>query len=539
MANFWEKDEVVSETPSFWEGDKEVNASPEAVVPAAASFAPIPSPQTIPTPEADLGRMGAYLQDRAVGGFQNLLGLPGALQRLQEAGVGKGMELVGGTPEQVQAVTQMLPPMIPGIPRSAPTRPEIQGMLESAGLDPMTGAQPASETERRIGDFIEGATSAPFAPFAGGVANVAGQQSRQVAENLGFGPTGQAVAEFGGALTGGMGTQAAQRGLQFMASRPPTPGIEPLRRAKNQAYAAADNAGVVVSADRFKRAVADIGQAAKKQGLDKDVTPRASAAMRRLLSEVDDGRDLSLTEIDTLRKVIKNAADPSNKGDRAVAMAMRSELDSFLDDLKPKDLVAGDPAAVETLKQARSLNTRLSKGEQIDDMIELARENQSFFTGAGFENALRSEFRKLARNEKRMRLFTPAERDAIRAVNRGEPVSNFFRAIGRFAPTGAVSAAATGGVPFAIGSAVGGPAVGAGASAAAMGAAAASRKVAEAMTRQAATEARNTMLRGYRAPQLPSSLPAGVSAGLLGGQPSLLQEQPAMIGPVRTRGLSQ
>ena len=119
MANFWEKDEVVSETP-FWQGDEEVSVSRETMVPTAASFAPIPSPQPLPTPEADLGRMGAYLQDRAVGGFQNILGLPGALQRLQEAGVGKGMELVGGTPEQVRAVTRMLPPMIPGIPRSAP-----------------------------------------------------------------------------------------------------------------------------------------------------------------------------------------------------------------------------------------------------------------------------------------------------------------------------------------------------------------------------------------------------------------------------------
>ncbi len=533
MANFWEKDEVVSETPSFWEGDKEVNASPEAVVPAAASFAPIPSPQTIPTPEADLGRMGAYLQDRAVGGFQNLLGLPGALQRLQEAGVEKGMGLVGGTPEQVQAVTQMLPPMIPGIPRSAPTRPEIQGMLESVGLDPMTGAQPASETERTVGDFIEGATSAPFAPFAGGVANVAGQKAEQGAEALGLGPTGQAVAEFGGAMVGGMGTQAAQRGLQSIVTRPPTPGIEPLRRAKNQAYAAADNAGVVVSADRFKRAVADIAQAAKKKGIDKGVTKKSAAAMRRLVDEADDGANKTLTEIDTLRQVIKNAADPSTPKDMSVAMTMRNELDNFLDDLKPSDLVSGSPAAVETLKQARALNTRVSKAQQIDDMIELARENQSFFTGAGFENALRSEFRKLARNEKRMRLFTPDEREAIRAVNRGEPTSNFLRYLGRFAPTGAVSAAATGGVPFAVGSTIGGPAVGSAAAAGAMGTSAGARMLATAMTQRAAEEARNTMLRGYRAPQLPSSLPAGTTAGLLGGQPSLIDQ------PVRTRGLIQ
>ncbi len=528
MANFWEKDEVVSETP-FWQGDEEVSVSRETMAPTAASFAPIPSPQPLPTPEADLGRMGAYLQDRAVGGFQNLLGLPGALQRLQEAGVEKGMGLVGGTPEQVQAVTQMLPPMIPGIPRSAPTRPEIQGMLETAGLDPMTGAQPTSETERTIGDFLEGATSAPFAPFAGGVANVAGQKAGQGAGALGAGPTGQAAAEFAGAMAGGLGTQAAQRGLQFMATQPATPAMDALRRAKNAAYDAADNAGVVVGADRFKRAVADIGQAARKQGLDRNVTPKAAGAMRRLLLEADEGRDLSLTEIDTLRKVIRRAADTTDRGDKAVALAMRSELDSFLDDLKPGDLVSGDAAAVQTLKQARALNTRLSKGEQIDDMIESATERASQFSGSGMENALRTEFRALARNPKKMKLFTPDEQSAIRAVNRGAPMTNFFRMLGKLAPTGVVSGGVGAGGGAAVGSALAGPpgaAVGAiGVPAVGAGA----RNVATGLTSQAANEARNMMLRGFARPQLPSSVPAGMTAGLLAGQPSLLNEEQASM----------
>ncbi len=503
------------------------SVSRETVRPTAAGFAPIPQPQSIPDPQADLGRMGAYFQDRAVRGFQNLLGLPGALQGLQESAIQKGVGLVGGTPEQAQAATRALPPMFPFAGRAAPTQPQIQSMLESAGLDPMTGAQPASETERTVGDFLEGATSAPFAPFAGGVANVAGQQSRQAAEALGAGPTGQAAAEFGGALAGGMGTQAAQRGLQFMATRPSTPQMEGLRRAKNAAYDAADNAGVVVKSDRFKRAVADIGQAAKKKGLDKSVTPKAAGAMRRLMSEADEGADLSLTDIDTLRKVIRRAADTKDGGDKAVAMVMRNELDNFLDDLKPKDLVSGDPAAVQTLKQARALNTRLSKGEQVDDMIELARENQSFYTGAGFENALRAEFRKLARNEKRMKLFTPAERDAIRAVNRGSPMANFFRMVGKLAPTGVVSGGVGIGGGSALGGALAGPpgAVIGGTAVPAVGAA--GRGVATGLTSQAANEARNMMLRGYAAPQLPSSVPAGLTAGLLAGQPSLIDEEQA------------
>ena len=43
------------------------------------------------------------------------------------------------------------------------------------------------------------------------------------------------------------------------------------------------------------------------------------------------------------------------------------------------------------------------------------------FSGSGFENALRTEFRNLAQNPKRLRGFSAEEQAAIRRVARGGP----------------------------------------------------------------------------------------------------------------------
>src|SRR5690606_40869921 len=60
----------------------------------------------------------------------------------------------------------------------------------------------------------------------------------------------------------------------------------------------------------------------------------------------------------------------------------------------------------------------------------------SQFSGSGLENALRTEFRQLAMNPKRLRRFTQEEQRAIKEVAFGNPTSNTLRQIGKLAPTG-------------------------------------------------------------------------------------------------------
>ena len=517
--------------PSGWAVKGDV--SRETMQPTAAGMVPpIPQPRGIPAAPGtteDLGRMGAYLQDRAVRGLANFMSAPRALRDLTQMGVEKGLGALGVEPTGARKL-----PLAGPIPFEAIPSDPLATVQEQTGVNLLTGAQPGSATERRVGDFLEGAASFPPAALAGGVAGVTGQEARRRAAAAGASPGWQTAAELGGSLAGGLGTAAAQRLGQLATTRPPTPTIDALRSAKNAAYQRADNAGVVVKADSFRRAVADIGKAAKDKGLDPGVTPKANSAMRRLFQEIDEGRDLSLTEIDTLRKVIRRAAATTDPGDKAVALTMRNQLDSFLDDLKPSDLVSGNAKAVQTLKEARALNTRLSKGQQIDDMIESARERASQFSGSGFENALRTEFRQLARNDKRLRMFTPQEQTAIRAVNRGAPLTNFFRMVGKLAPTGVISGGIGAGGGAALGSALGGPGGAAVGAVALPVIGAGGRAAATGLTSSAANEVRNMMLRGYMRPYVPPASPPGLAAGLAPVVPQATlvpNEEIGLLGP--------
>jgi hypothetical protein len=119
---------------------------------------------------------------------------------------------------------------------------------------------------------------------------------------------------------------------------------------------------------------------------------------------------------------------------------MIAQLDDALERLTPGDVIAGNVAEGTTaLREARALWTRGSKAETIEKLIQRAETRAGQYSGSGMENALRTEFRQLAMNDKKMRLFSPEEQRAIKLVSEGAPLTNAMRWVGKAAPTGIVS----------------------------------------------------------------------------------------------------
>jgi hypothetical protein len=140
------------------------------------------------------------------------------------------------------------------------------------------------------------------------------------------------------------------------------------------------------------------------------------------------------------------------------------------------------------------------------------------FSGSGAENAVRTEFRTLAKNTAKMRTFTPAERSAIERVAKGGPIGNTLRMLGKFAPTGVVSSALSGGAGYAVGGPVGAVALPAAGFAARQGATAA--------TLGNARAASETILRGGATGSTPiAKTLADVARGSIqGANPALGQQ---------------
>lgn len=298
-----------------------------------------------------------------------------------------------------------------------------------------------------------------------------------------------------GGATGAVGAKMAQSG-----QRQAVPSTGQLKDMSNAAYKAADDAGVVVHRGRVGDAIDDIVSMAKAEGLDPDIHKGATAAVNRLLR--DKGQDLSLEKLDQLRQIIRESA--TTDGDRRITSMMVDKLDDFIDGLSVKDIVSGDVLkGTSALNRARDLWSRMRKSQMVDELVERARNQAQQFSGSGYENALRTQFRSLANNAKAMRSFTEAERDAIKTIARGGPIDNALRYLGKLAPRGVVS----GGFSLGVGSAVD-PTLGF----LTMGAGELGRRGATAMTQGNVNALSDLVRSGGNMPPLPQLTPAQLAA---------------------------
>jgi hypothetical protein len=256
-----------------------------------------------------------------------------------------------------------------------------------------------------------------------------------------------------GGLAGGIGGAVANR-----AGRAAVPSVDALRGAANSAYGAARAGGLQVAQPAFAQLVDDIERTVASAGIDPTLHSRATAALGRLQGAR--GTAPTLQDIELLRRVVKAAGKAPGTDEGRIAGIMVDRIDDFLDGLTLQQVVSGNaPATVAALREGRALWSRARKGELIGDIMDAAElTGKSTFTQSGAENALRSGFRNLAKNPRKMAQFSEPEQEAIRQVVTGGPIGNAMRWLGKYAPTSTLPAAAGIGVGSGVGAMLGGPA---------------------------------------------------------------------------------
>lgn len=220
--------------------------------------------------------------------------------------------------------------------------------------------------------------------------------------------------------------------------------LEKLREMSTAAFKRASDAGVIIKKEKFNDMLDDINY---NLDIDPDVATTLEPGAAKAYKALELFRDQPIT-LDRLyklrRKVTASIAKDATDNDMAKILGVRDKIDDLIDDLTPSDVISGDPAvAAPAITEARNLWSKMSKGETLEEAVERAKNKTSFFTAAGYENALRTEFRNLA-NSKQFRRFSKPEQEAILEVVRGGPIDNAMRAMGRFFPIGPVSSIATG-----------------------------------------------------------------------------------------------
>ena len=206
------------------------------------------------------------------------------------------------------------------------------------------------------------------------------------------------------------------------------PTIEKLKDTSRGLYKEIDEMGVYVGSKSYSDLVSSIASDVKKSGLDADITPKANKALIRLEEMV--GNDVTLSELDTLRKVAQNAANSIEPAEAMLGVRMINKIDDFLDNSNAKTLEVPqhiDNANVgKRYKVARGMWGRARRSELIQEAFEKAR-----LQASGFENGIRVQFRSILNNKRKRSLFKPDEITAMKEVVHGNKKQNIAKLIGR------------------------------------------------------------------------------------------------------------
>jgi hypothetical protein len=264
-------------------------------------------------------------------------------------------------------------------------------------------------------------------------------------------------------------TQAIKPAINTMAQalrREPSvvktaPSAEQLAQQSKNLFASARESGVELNAKDFATNMAGIGKELRNEGYDPRLYPKLAVALDEMTQA---GIPKDFNELSTLRKFIQGAQKSADPDERRLATILKDDFDTYVSNIPESSVVGGSKEGLKQWKEARDTYSKLSKSEVFTDMLENAQLDKSKFSMSGIENSLAQQLRQLAKNDKKMRLFTEEEQEAIKKAAKGGVGQNALRFVGKFAPTSAVSS-----IPALLATSVSGPA-GLAATAASMGA---------------------------------------------------------------------
>lgn len=212
------------------------------------------------------------------------------------------------------------------------------------------------------------------------------------------------------------------------------PSAADLKAQASAMFQAVDQAGVTVDTNKFSGLVQRLVSQAKKDRINPNLDPKATAAFEEVIAALGDvqknGGALTISDLHTLRQIAQKSAISAEGRDAMFAGRIVDALDNFISapgnvSLPANRLGNGQAAGGNELLKAISTWGRARRVGLIEEATYRAQNAAS-----GFENGLRTEFRKLLQNKKTRSLFTKAEIAEIEKVANGTPMSNVARVLG-------------------------------------------------------------------------------------------------------------
>lgn len=345
--------------------------------------------------------------------------------------------LAGGN---VRLPSRVISEMIPGPRAETPAERVLQ-----ASTGALAGTAGSVGAGRGI---VEAAKAAPGLPSS------VSPQLAAIGREASRAPIGQIVTAPVSTAVGQTVTEATDNPLLGLAAGAATSmaaGVRPTKRenapsadellARSKAnYEILDKSGLQFDTQQFQQHMSSLpGKLRKELGYVESVNPKVAGAFQELTSSAP--KDVA--EITALRRIIGSAAGSADASERKIASRLLDEFDDYVLNAPPNAIVSGDKAAMDAWKAARADYAKVKKAELIEDIVARAEVSQG-----GKEATIAQGLSALAKNDKKMRFFSPDEQDAIRQAAKGGTLQTMLRTVGKFTPMTPAAAIFTAVSPF-------------------------------------------------------------------------------------------
>jgi hypothetical protein len=231
-----------------------------------------------------------------------------------------------------------------------------------------------------------------------------------------------------------------------MGAKVATPTPKPvtaaaLKEESGKLYRAMEAEGVNIA----PQAMTDLANAArtKLSGLryDPDTDKVVNEALK--LFDVKSGKPMTFDMLEKFRRSVRDLPYSEAGGkrgtpdERAMVKALEETIDDFMDGLTPAQTTSGDAAAANAfLTQARGVRGRGYQTETLEDAFTKATATSSAADSTkSFPRALRDEFTKLAKNERKLSRFDKETQELIKKVANGTVTQTILMGLGKLSPS--------------------------------------------------------------------------------------------------------
>ena len=330
-------------------------------------------------------------------------------------------------------------------PESFRPRTEAEELLAAAaegGAGALTGAGAANVLARRAAPGVARNVMATMAerPLVQTGAGAGAAAAPVRAEQLGVeDPRALLATSLVGGLAGARGAAglqrgaesalaAGQRGVMGALGKPPTTAALGERAAES--FERATSMGVQYDPQAYESFKSGLESSLK--GYDPDFSKFADVKVAVNKLKDLDSQPLTIERLHNARQMLGVLRSDSEKDVRRMAGILTDKLDAFVTNEKNTNLAArmgGGKEAADALMSGIKDYRMMSKSSEIERLIDRAN-----LSGGSAEN-IESQFRSLAKNEGRMRKFTPDEQKMIRRIASGEEGSTLANLASMVSPT--------------------------------------------------------------------------------------------------------